>query len=116
VAPAKSDKRFADPAWTGNPLLKWTMQAYLAANETVNQLFTDAHLDWRDGERVRFVLDVLTEGLAPSNSPVLNPLGWKALMDTGGMSAVSGLRHFVGDMISAPRVPSMGHCHVSWNV
>src|SRR6202008_2514256 len=37
----------------------------------------------------------------------LNPLGWKALIDTGGLSAVRGLRHFASDMRSAPRVPSM---------
>jgi polyhydroxyalkanoate synthase len=107
LAPAKGDKRFADPAWRGNPLLHRTMQAYLATNNTVNQLFSDADLDWRDAERIRFVLDFLTEGLAPSNNPVLSPLGWKALIDTGGLSAVRGLRHFVDDMMSAPRVPSM---------
>jgi polyhydroxyalkanoate synthase subunit PhaC len=107
LAPARGDKRFADPAWTGNPLLKRTMQAYLAANDTVNQLFSDAQLDWQDAERIRFVLDVLTEGLAPSNNPLLNPLGYKAFIDTRGRSALRGLRHFVGDMSSAPRVPSM---------
>ena len=107
VAPAKGDKRFADPAWRGNPLLHRTMQAYLATNGTVDQLFSDANLDWRDAERIRFVLDFLSEGLSPSNNPVLNPLGWKALIDTGGRSAVRGLRHFVSDMASAPRVPSM---------
>src|SRR6201991_1221122 len=90
VAPAKGDKRFADPAWRGNPLLRRTMQAYLATNDTVNQLFSDASLDWRDAERIRFVLDVLTEGLSPSNNPVLNPLGWKALIDTGGGGAGRG--------------------------
>ena len=42
VAPAKGDKRFADPAWRGNPLLHRTMQAYLATNNTVDQLFSDA--------------------------------------------------------------------------
>ena len=107
LAPTKGDKRFADPAWRGNPLLKRAMQAYLATNNTVNQLFSDAHLDWRDAERMRFVLDVITEGLSPSNNPVLNPLGWKALIETGGLSAIRGLRHFAGDMVSAPRVPSM---------
>jgi polyhydroxyalkanoate synthase len=107
LAPPKGDKRFADPAWRGNPLLRRTMQAYLAANSTVDQLFSDADLDWRDAERIRFVLDVLTEGLAPTNNPLLNPLGWKALIDTGGQSAVRGMRHFVSDMLSAPRVPSM---------
>ena len=107
VAPARGDKRFVDPAWQGNPLLKRTMQAYLATNTTVDQLFSDAHLDWRDAERIRFVLDVVTEGLSPSNNPLLNPLGYKALVDTRGLSAVRGLRHFAGDMRSAPRVPSM---------
>lgn len=48
VAPARGDKRFTDPAWQGNPLLKRTMQAYLATNTTVDQLFSDAHLEWRD--------------------------------------------------------------------
>ena len=107
VAPARGDKRFVDPAWQGNALLKRTMQAYLATNRTVDQLFSDAHLDWRDAERIRFVLDVVTEGLSPSNNPLLNPLGYKALVDTGGLSAVRGLRHFARDMRSAPRVPSM---------
>jgi polyhydroxyalkanoate synthase subunit PhaC len=107
LAPAKGDRRFADRAWSGNPLLKRTMQAYLATNNTVNELFSDADLDWRDSERIRFVLDVLTEGLSPSNNPVVNPLGWKALIDTGGMSAMRGMRHFMSDIVAAPRVPSM---------
>ena len=107
VAPAKGDKRFTDPAWQGNPLLKRTMQAFLASTTTVDQLCSDAHLDWRDAESIRFVLDVVTEGLSPSNNPLLSPLGYKALIDTGGLSAVRGLRHFAGDMKSAPRVPSM---------
>ena len=107
IAPAKGDKRFADPAWVGNPILKRTMQAYLAANKTVDQLFSDARLDWRDAERMRFVLDFVTEGLAPSNFRFVNPLGNKAAIDTGGLSVVRGLRHFVTDMRKAPRVPSM---------
>ena len=85
-APAKADKRFSDPAWQGNPLMKRSMQAYLAANETVDKLFSDAQLDWRDAEQIRFVLDVVMEGLSPSNNPLISPLGWKAMIDTGGLS------------------------------
>jgi poly(3-hydroxyalkanoate) synthetase len=102
LAPAKGDKRFADPAWRGNALLHHTMQAFPATNDTVNQLYSDADLDWRDAERIRFVSNLLTEALAPSNNPVLNPLGWKALIDTGGPSAVRGLRHFVDDIAVTP--------------
>ena len=107
LAAAKGDRRFADPAWAGNPLLKRTMQAYLAANNTAYQLFSDAKLGWRDAERMRFVLDFVTEGLAPTNNPLINPLGYKAVIDTGGRSVVRGLRHFVTDMRKPPRLPSM---------
>jgi poly(3-hydroxyalkanoate) synthetase len=107
LTPTKGDRWFADPAWAGNPVLKRTMQAYLAANNTVGQLLSDAKLDWRDTERMQFVLDFVTEGLAPSNNPLVNPVGYKAAIDTGGRSVVRGLRHFVTDMRKAPRLPAM---------
>ncbi|MEE6165199.1 MULTISPECIES: PHA/PHB synthase family protein [unclassified Mycolicibacterium] len=106
-APARSDKRFSDPAWQGNPLMRRTMQAYLASADTAEALFAAADLDWRDRDKMRFVLDNILEGLAPSNSPILSPLGWKALIDTGGLSAVRGLKAFARDMASKPRVPAM---------
>jgi polyhydroxyalkanoate synthase subunit PhaC len=106
-APGRSDKRFSDPAWQGNPLLHRTMQAYLAMTETAETLFADGDLDWRDAEKMRFVLDNVTEGLAPTNNPLMSPLGWKALIDTGGLSALRGLRAFARDMASKPRVPAM---------
>ncbi|HET7664700.1 MAG TPA: alpha/beta fold hydrolase [Mycobacterium sp.] len=106
-APARADKRFSDPAWQSNPLMRRTMQAYLASADTAEKLFEDAQLDWRDREKMRFVLDNVVEGLSPSNSPMLSPLGWKALIDTGGLSAVWGLKAFARDMASKPRVPAM---------
>jgi polyhydroxyalkanoate synthase subunit PhaC len=106
-APARADRRFTDPAWQHNPLLRRIMQAYLAAAETADGLVADADLDWRDSDKMRFVIDNLVEGLAPSNSPLLSPLGWKALIDTGGLSAVRGVRAFARDMLSKPRVPAM---------
>ena len=105
--PAKADKRFSDPAWQGNPFMKRSMQAYLAANDSVAKLFGEADLDWRDAERMRFVLDVAMEGIAPSNNPVISPLGWKAIIDTGGLSVVRGVRRFLKDMSAPPRVPAM---------
>jgi poly[(R)-3-hydroxyalkanoate] polymerase subunit PhaC len=106
-APARSDKRFSDPAWQQNPLLHRTMQGYLAAADTAEQVLADARLDWRDSEKMRFVIDNLIEGLSPSNNPLISPLGWKALVDTGGLSAARGARAFARDMLSKPRVPAM---------
>src|SRR5271165_2668682 len=105
--PSRRDRRFADPGWTGNPLLRRTMQAYLATAESVEGVVAEAGLNERDSERVGFVLTNLIDALAPSNNPLLNPAAVKAALDTGGGSAVAGLRHFLSDMAVPPRVPTM---------
>jgi polyhydroxyalkanoate synthase subunit PhaC len=107
VEPSRRDRRFSEPGWTGNPLLHRAMQAYLAAAETAEGVVAEAGLDETDSQRVGFVLTNLIDALAPSNNPLLNPAAVKAAVDTGGGSAVAGLRHFLGDMAVAPRVPSM---------
>ena len=107
VQPSRRDRRFADPAWAGNPLLRRAMQAYLAAAETAEGVVAEAGLDDADSERVGFVLTNLIDALAPSNNPLLNPAAVKAAVDTGGGSVLAGLRHFVSDMAVPPRVPSM---------
>jgi polyhydroxyalkanoate synthase len=107
VQPSRRDRRFTDPGWAGNPLLRRTMQAYLAAAESVSGVVADAGLEEADAERVGFVLTNLIDALSPSNNPLLNPAAVKAALDTGGGSALAGLRHFVADMAVPPRVPSM---------
>ena len=101
------DRRFADPAWKGNPVLRRSLQAYLAAARSAEDLVAGAELGWRDDTRIRFVLSNLIAATAPSNNPVLSPAGWKALVDTGGGNVVRGLRALVSDLANRPRVPSM---------
>ena len=107
IAPHRRDRRFADPAWSENRLLKRTVQAYLAVGQTAEELLADAGLGWRDNERLQFILTNLIAASAPSNYPLLSPAAWKAVIDTNGMSAVRGMRALVSDMSSAPRVPTM---------
>jgi polyhydroxyalkanoate synthase subunit PhaC len=107
VEPSRRDRRFADPGWAGNPVLHRTVQAYLAAAESVEGVVAEAGLDEADSERVGFVLTNLVDALAPSNNPLLNPAAVKAAVDTGGGSVLAGLRHFAADMAVPPRVPSM---------
>ena len=107
LAPAPRDRRFADPAWTGNPLLRRSVQAYLAAAQAAEALLAGAELGWRDDTRLKFLLGNLIAAAAPSNNPLLSPAGWKALIDTGGESALRGLRAFATDLAGPPRVPSM---------
>ena len=107
VAPQPRDRRFSDPAWSGNPWLKRTLQTYLAAGQAAEKLLADAELDWRDNTRLKFVLTNLIAASAPSNNPYLSPAAWKAYIDTGGLSVVRGTRAFVSDMASSPRIPTM---------
>jgi polyhydroxyalkanoate synthase len=107
VAPASRDRRFADPAWMGNPFLRRILQTYLAGGALAQSLLDDAGLGWRDGERVGFVVHNVLDAAAPSNNPVLSPAAWKALVDTGGLSALRGARAFASDMATAPRIPAM---------
>jgi polyhydroxyalkanoate synthase subunit PhaC len=107
IAPERRDRRFADPAWSQNPLLRRAMQAYLAGGQAAERMLAIADLDWRDSERLRFVLMNLIAAASPSNNPLLSPAAIKSLVDTGGVSAARGLRALVGDLATAPRVPSM---------
>ena len=107
VAPGKRDRRFADPAWTGNPFLRRTVQAYLATAQSAETVLAAAELGWRDDTRLKFLLANLVAAAAPSNNPLLSPAAWKSFLDTGGLSAVRGLRALLTDLASPPRVPSM---------
>jgi polyhydroxyalkanoate synthase subunit PhaC len=107
LAPSARDRRFTDPAWSSNPLLSRLVQAYLAAGQTAERLLADADLEWRDAERMRFVVDNLVQALAPSNNPVTSPVFWKAVIDSGGGNVIRGARNLAANLATPPRVPSM---------
>ena len=107
VAPDPRDRRFADPEWSENPILRRVLQSYLAAGKTTQDLLADVELSYEDRERADFLIRNIIEGLAPSNSPILNPTARKRLVESRGRSAAAGVKNFASDMKSAPRVPSM---------
>ena len=107
MRPGKGDRRFRDPAWQGNPALRSVMQAYLAVGRAVDRLLDEADLDWRSERRLRFAAENVLDALAPTNFPATNPEALKAIIDTGGMNLLRGLRHLVKDMARPPRVPAM---------
>jgi len=106
LAAPKSDRRFADPAWQGNWLLRRVLQVYLAAAETVDELIRDADLDWRSERLARFAATNILDALAPTNFPWCNPVVLREIVDTGGANLVRGGRNFVADMSHAPHLPA----------
>jgi polyhydroxyalkanoate synthase len=107
LAPSPQDRRFSDQAWRDNPLLRRVLHAYLAGARSADALLADAGLTGGDADRIGFLVENLVEAASPSNNPLINPLAWKAFVDTGGRNAVSGVRNLLGDLRSAPRVPAM---------
>jgi polyhydroxyalkanoate synthase len=105
--PEPRDRRFADPAWSGNPLLRRIMQAHLATTRVGEALIEDARLAEPDRLRMMFLVSNLSDAMAPSNAPLLNPRALRAVVDTGGANFSRGARRLVADLAEAPRIPSM---------
>ena len=104
--PDPKDRRFADKAWQNNPLNKALMQSYLAWQKTVAKTVEEMDLDDREAAQARLVSSIFTDAMAPSNMLWTNPTALKTLVDTGGQSAVSGLRNFFDDMTQNGGLPS----------
>jgi polyhydroxyalkanoate synthase len=106
LAPDPKDKRFADPAWKESAAYRALAQAYLAWGGALNRFVDEASMDKRDAERARFVVSLLVDALAPTNSFVGNPAALKKLVDTGGASLLHGLENFVGDLAKNGGLPA----------
>jgi polyhydroxyalkanoate synthase subunit PhaC len=105
-APPKGDRRFVDPAWSENWLLRRLLQSYLATVEVVDELIDDAELDWRTERQARFAAGNILDGLAPTNFPWSNPAVLREIVDRGGANLITGGRRLVRDMSKAPRLPA----------
>ena len=109
VAPAKGDRRFADPAWTSNPAFRRIQQSYLASAGALDRIVAamgDGSGDTR-AEQARFAADILASAAAPTNFLVSNPAAIKRAFDTGGRSLVRGARNFAHDVRHNGGMPSM---------
>jgi polyhydroxyalkanoate synthase len=93
------DKRFADPAWEGNPAFWALRQSYLALREYGLDLIRMSDLDAVDEGKAELAMGVIADALAPTNFPVTNPAVLKRALETGGRSLVDGARNFLDDML-----------------
>src|ERR1700722_11185540 len=93
IAPERADWRFRDPTWRDNAGYRRLMQFYLAWAEEVRQVVESADLEWRDAERARFLVTLITTALAPTNTLPGNPEALKRLLESGGRSLTRGARN-----------------------
>ena len=107
IAPERSDRRFADPAWSEHPAFHRAMQSYLLFSSSLQKLVEDAELDPLTERRTRYALMLLTDALAPTNNFATNPAAIKRAFDTAGMSLLRGARNLVNDLRTNGGMPSM---------
>ncbi|MBX3578206.1 MAG: alpha/beta fold hydrolase [Rhizobiaceae bacterium] len=106
IAADPKDRRFADPAWKSSGLHKALMQSYMAWGKAVTDVVQQTELPEKDAARARLVASIFVDTMSPSNNPLLNPTAVKTFVDTGGKSAVSGLKNFLDDMTRNGGLPS----------
>jgi len=106
LRPARDDKRFEDPAWTQNPFYKAALGSYLAWTNALEEFVDKSSFDTVTKQRARFVTQLLTDALSPSNS-LANPVALRRALDTGGISLVDGLRNMLSDIKDNGAMPAM---------
>ena len=105
LQPAGDDRRFADPAWSQNPLYKRYLQTYLAWRKELHSWIDDSSLSPKDIARGHFVINLMTEAMAPTNTAA-NPAAVKRFFETGGKSLLDGLSHLAKDLVHNGGMPS----------
>ena len=105
LQPEADDRRFTDPAWSQNPLYRRYLQTYLAWRKELHDWIEHSSLSEQDASRGHFVINLMTEAMAPSNS-MANPAAVKRFFETGGKSLLDGLSHLAKDMVHNGGMPS----------
>lgn len=105
LQPESDDRRFADPAWSQNPLYRRYLQTYLAWRKELHSWLDGSELSPQDISRGHFVINLMTEAMAPTNGAA-NPAAIKRFFETGGKSLLDGLSHLAKDLVKNGGMPS----------
>lgn len=106
LAPHAKDRRFQDPTWGRNPLYRRGMQSWLLMKQELDGWIEDSRMHPADQSRARFVTELITDAVAPTNTLIGNPAAMKRLYETGGASLVQGLKNAYDDLRNNGGMPS----------
>src|SRR6476620_1114714 len=91
LAPDAKDKRFADSAWKDRAIYRALAQCYFAWGGGLDRFVDEAKMENGDADRARFIVSLLVDAMAPTNSILGNPAAPRKLVETRGASVVHGL-------------------------
>jgi polyhydroxyalkanoate synthase subunit PhaC len=93
------DRRFADPAWEGNPGYFALRQAYLATRRLGEEVLAAGRGHALDDQKAGLAASLVFDAIAPTNFLATNPAAVKKALDTGGASVAAGLRNMADDLL-----------------
>ena len=104
LTPAADDRRFKDELWRTNPFFRGLLQIYLAWNRSMQSWLDEQDLSGEDRQRAQFIFDQVASAFTPSNLPI-NPAALKRAVNTHGTSFVTGVQHWLDDVLHNKAMP-----------
>ncbi|MEJ8840337.1 PHA/PHB synthase family protein [Ramlibacter sp. AN1133] len=96
--PSPSDKRFANDAWSRNPVASFSAAVYLLNARTLLALAEAAETDTKTKARLRFAVEQWMAASAPSNFMALNAEAQQKALETKGESIARGVQNLLADL------------------
>jgi len=107
LEPNRRDRRFKDESFQKNPLYKRSMQSWLAMRRELEGWIADSRMHPADQARARFITELVTDAVAPTNTLIGNPTALKMLVATNGKSLMKGLQNAFDDLKNNGGMPRM---------
>jgi polyhydroxyalkanoate synthase len=99
IAPARSDRRFKDPAWTQEAGFDWLKQSYLLTARWLETLVESADdLDDEARAEIGFLARQYMNAVSPSNFPLTNPAVVRKTLASGGLNLMNGASNLLADV------------------
>ena len=92
------DRRFGDKVWSENAAFFWLLQQHLLREQLARELVNAAGIDGPTLLKARMASQLLVDAIAPTNFFLTNPVALRRAFESGGLSAVRGLRKWMDDL------------------
>jgi len=92
------DKRFADVAWSSNPVAAYSAAVYLLNARTMMGLADAVDADAKTRSRIRFAIEQWMAAAAPSNFLAFNAEAQQKAIKTKGESIAKGMKNLMHDL------------------
>jgi polyhydroxyalkanoate synthase len=98
IAFEEGDRRFADVTWQDNPFFRLFGQGYRLFEQWNGRMVDAVDGSWDRQARTRYLANITTAMLSPTNFLWTNPAALKRAFETGGLSVLRGGRNMLRDL------------------